>query len=394
MERTLETVAPQPEIVQEIKAAGGAVLDYCYQCGKCDVVCPWNRVRSFSIRKVIRQAAFGLPEIDQDDVWRCTTCGTCPAECPRGVDQIKLGVAVRRVATLYDVFPASARGVRSAGQSLRSDGNPLGNERCARDAWANGLGVKLHAEGMEVLYFVGCYGSYDPRMQRVAVATVNLLQRAGVQFGMLGKEESCCGESIRKTGDEEAFKLLARENIKAFIDRGVKRILVSSPHCYHTFVNEYPEFMVHFEVVHVSQFISELIAAGRLELKGRVARKITWHDPCYLGRHNGVYEQPREVLKKIPGIQLTEMSENRKNSLCCGGGGGRIWMETPKGERFSDIRLAQAKDTGAEVLVTSCPYCISNFEDSRLTLGEDQTPRVQDIAEIVLESVQGGGGVP
>jgi len=384
----METVEPLEEIVEAIKEAGGDAYRYCFQCGKCDVTCPWNRVRPFSIRKIIRQASFGLPEIELEDMWRCTTCGACPAECPRGVDQIEVGVALRRIATEYDVFPEAAAGVRSAGLSLASDGNPLGGERAARDAWASGLSLKPFAEGMEILYFVGCYYSYDPRMTKVAVATAKLLEKVGVDFGILGAQGVCCGESIRKAGNEEVFKALARENIKTFIDKGVKRILVSSPHCYHTFVNEYPEFMVSFEVVHISEYLAELVEAGRLALTGELTKAVTWHDPCYLGRHNGIYDPPRDLLKKLGGLTLTEMADSREKSLCCGGGGGRIWMDAPKGERFGDLRLAQAKAVGAEVLVTSCPYCISNFEESRLSLADDDPLQIKDLVEVLLESIE------
>jgi Fe-S oxidoreductase len=387
---TVETVAPFKEVIQEIRRAGGEASRLCYQCGLCDVVCPWNRVRGFSIRKIIREAALGLPALEREDIWRCTTCGMCPSRCPRGVDQIEVGVAIRRFATACEAFPGSVRAVRTAGGSLASDGNPLSQERSKRDAWAGGLSVRPFTEGMEILYFVGCYYSYDPRMQKVAVATVDILNRAGVDFGILGTKESCCGESIRKTGNEEVFKTLAKANIKAFIDHGVKRILVSSPHCYHTLKNEYPEFMVRFEVVHISQFLSELIAAGRLELTGAFRKKVTYHDPCYLGRHHGIYEAPREVLQKIPGLDLIEMTDSRQNSLCCGGGGGRIWMDTPKGERFADLRVAQAKEVGADVLVTSCPYCISNFEESRLALKEGDGLEIRDITELVRESLPAG----
>jgi Fe-S oxidoreductase len=387
----METVSPFAEIVDEIKEAGGEAFKFCYQCGKCDVVCPWNRVRPFSIRKIVWQAALGLPEIELDEIWRCTTCGSCPSHCPRGVEQIEVGVAIRRIASAYDVFPDSVRAIRTASASLASDGNPLGEERATRDAWAKGLSVKPFAEGMEVLYFVGCYNSYDPRMQRVAVATANVLKKAGVDFGILGSQESCCGESIRKTGNEEVFKTLAKQNIKAFIDKGVKRVLVSSPHCYHTFKNEYPEFMVHFEVVHISEYVAELIEAGRLELDGEFAKKVTYHDPCYLGRHNGIYDQPRDLLKRLEGLELVEMADTRQDSLCCGGGGGRIWAETPKSERFSDIRVAQAKEVGADVLATSCPYCIGNFEESKLALGDDEPLEVKDITEILQEALLGSG---
>ena len=194
-------------------------------------------------------------------------------------------------------------------------------------------------------------------------------------------------DSIRKTGNEELFRRLAKENIKAFIDNGVKKVLVSSPHCYHTFKNEYPEFMVNFEVVYVTDYLNELIREGRLKLDKEYAKKVTYHDPCYLGRHNGIYDQPREILQAISGLELVEMADSRENSLCCGGGGGRIWVETPKEERFSDLRVGQAVKVGAEVLATSCPYCITNFEDSRLSLDDGVALEIKDITEILQELI-------
>jgi len=381
----VETVAPFAEAIEEIKKAGCATSGLCFQCGKCDVYCPWNRVRDFSIRRIVREADFGLPEIEGEDIWRCTTCGSCPSHCPRGVDQIEVGVALRRVAAEYGIYPGSVSSVRGAGASLTAEGNPLSEQRATRADWAEGLPVKPFVEGMDLLYFVGCYFSYDPRMKKVAVATAGILDKAGIDFGILGTKESCCGESIRKAEGE--FKALARENIKTFVDHGVKRILVSSPHCYHTLKNEYPEFMVNFEVVHISQLLAELMRSGKLGLTGRYRKKVTYHDPCYLGRHNGVYDEPREVLRNVPGVELVEMGASRQDSLCCGGGGGRIWMETPKEERFSDLRVREADETGAEVLATSCPYCITNFEESRLGMEGEDALEVRDITEIVHEAL-------
>ncbi len=383
----METVAPLEEVLDLIKETGGESNKLCFQCGLCDTVCPWNRVRPFSIRKIIRQATFGLTEIENEEIWRCTTCGRCPQQCPRGVNQIEVGVSTRRIASEFDVFPAPVRPVRGAAASLIGEGNPIGEERKKRADWAEGHSVKMFEEGMDVLYFADCYLSYDPRLKKVAVATANILNKAGVDFGILGTKENCCGESIRKTGNEEVFKTLAKENIKTFIEHGVQKILVSSPHCYHTFKNEYPEFMVNFEVVHITQYLFELINEGRLELTKDYDKKITYHDPCYLGRHNGIYDEPREVLKKISGLELIEMPDSREDSLCCGGGGGRIWMETPKGERFSDLRVDQASEVGAEELVTSCPYCITHFEDSRLTLEDGEGIEVKDVTEIIQEVI-------
>jgi Fe-S oxidoreductase len=383
----VEMVADYKEIVDEIKANGGEAFNRCYQCGLCDAVCPWNRLINFSMRKIVRQATFGMTDIESEDIWRCTTCGSCPQQCPRDVRQIESGISLRRLATEYGIFPKAVKALRSVSANLVGTGNPMGEDRQARADWAKDLSVKPFAEGMEILYFPGCYLSYDPRLKKVAKATASILNHAGVDYGILGTKENCCGESIRKTGNEDLFKRLARENIKTFIENGVKKILVSSPHCYHTFKNEYSEFMVNFEVVHISEFILELIDAGRLELTKEYNRQVTYHDPCYLGRHNSIYDEPRQALNTIPGLKLVEMPESRKKSLCCGGGGGRIWMETVKGERFSDLRVEQAVGVGAEVLVTACPYCITHFEDSRLILEDSESFEVKDITEVIQEAI-------
>jgi len=383
----VETVAPFKEVIDEVKESGGQAVTFCYQCGKCDTVCPWNNVTSFSMRKLIREATFGLSEIERDEIWRCTTCGKCPQRCPRDVKQIDDMVALRRIATKYGVFAGPVKPYRTVSSGLTSQGNPFNEDRKTRAAWAEGLSVKQFAEGMEFLYFPGCYLCYDPRLKKVAKATATVLQKAGVDFGILGEKENCCGESIRKTGNEEVFKRLAKENIKTFIDSGVKKILVSSPHCYHTFKNEYPEFRANFDIIHISQYLFELINEGRLTITKAYEKKVTYHDPCYLGRHNGIFDEPREVLKKIPGLELVELPESRLDSLCCGMGGGRVWAETEKHERFSNIRVEQALGVGARELVTACPYCITALEDSRLVMNHADEIEIKDITEIVQEVI-------
>jgi len=383
----MENLADYKEIADIIKEKGGDAFKLCYQCGICDVVCPWNQFINFSMRKVVREATFGMSAIEDEDIWRCTTCGKCVKACPRDVQQIESGIAIRRMATEFDVFPPSVSTVRSIRSGLIGEGNPFSEKREKRAAWAESLPVKEFTDDMEILYFTGCYLSYDPRLKKVAVATANILKKAGVNFGILGSKESCCGESIRKTGYEDLYKSLAKDNIKTFIDHGVKKILVSSPHCYHTFKNEYPEFMVNFEIVHITQYLIELIKEGRLELSKKYKKRVTYHDPCYLGRHNNIYDEPRNVLQQISGLKLAEMTDNMEDSLCCGGGGGRIWMDTPKGERFSDLRLDQAIEAKAEVLATSCPYCIANFEDSKLYNKNGEAIEIKDITEIINEAI-------
>jgi len=379
----VETVSLYKDGLDAVKQAGGEAYKYCYQCGMCNAVCPWNLVVNFSMRTIVRQAAFGLPEIEGDDIWRCTTCGKCPQRCPRGVATIEVTKSFRRIAAEYGAVPGP---IHTVAASLGTEGNPFREDRAKRGDWAKGLQVKTFTEVTEFLYFPGCYLSYDARLKKVAVATTNILNKAGVDFGILGPKENCCGESIRKTGDEALFKQLAKENIKNFVDAGVKKIIVSSPHCYHTFKNEYAEFKVNFEVIHISQFLSQLFKEGKLKVAREYKKKITYHDPCYLGRHNGIFDEPREVLKKC-GVELVEMVDSGIDSLCCGGGGGGIWMDRKKGERFSDIRIGQAIETGAEALVTSCPYCIVNFEDSKLSVPDAEAIEIKDITEIIQEVI-------
>lgn len=384
----METIplTPFKVVIDGIKEAGGEALTLCYQCGKCDTVCPWNRVRKFFIRTLIHQGQLGLVPFESEDLWLCTTCRNCVQQCPRGVKIIDVMRAMRRILVPDGVVPASIPNLRSVMTSIASVGNPFRQEK-DRAEWAEPLSVKAFTEGTEFLYFPCCYPSYEPRLKKVAHATAGLLQKAGVDFGLLGSKENCCGESVRAAGNEDLFKRLARENIKTFIDHGVKKILASSPHCYHTFKNDYTEFKTNFEVLHITQYLFELIQRGRLEITKEYKKKVTYHDPCYLGRHNGIYEEPREILRSIPGLQLIEMPDSKENSLCCGMGGGRIWMETAKGERFSDIRLQQALAIGAEVLVTACPYCITQFEDSKSTLKECEGLEIKDITEVLQEVI-------
>lgn len=385
----METIplAPFKVVIDGIKEAGGEAFNLCYQCGKCEAVCPWNRVRSFLIRKIIHEAQLGIVPFESEDLWLCATCRYCIERCPRGVATIDIVRAMRRLLVPDGVVPASIPNLRGVMTSIASVGNPWGQEPENRANWAKDLEVKEVNENTEILYFPCCYPSYEPRLKKVSQATAYLLNKAGVDFGILGSKENCCGESVRKVGNEDLFKRLAKENIKTFIDHGVKKILVSSPHCYHTFKNEYPEFKVNFEVVHVSQYLLELMKEGRLQPTREYQKKVTYHDPCYLGRHNGIFDEPRELLRKVPGLELIEMTDSREDSLCCGMGGGRIWMETPKAERFSNIRLEQALGVGAEELVTACPYCISQFEDTRLSLKESEVIQIKDITEILQEVI-------
>jgi len=385
----VETIplSPFKIVVEGIQEAGGEAFRFCYQCGTCETVCPWNRVRKFFVRRMIHEAQLGVVPFEAEDLWLCVTCRQCVERCPRGVEIIEVMRAMRRLLVPDGVVPASIPNLRTIMTSLASVGNPWGQDPQDRPNWAKGLEVKEFTEGTEYLYFPCCYPSYEPRLKKVSFATASLLNQAGIDYGILGSKENCCGESVRKAGNETLFKNLAKGNIKTYIDHGVKKILVSSPHCFHTFKNEYPEFKVQFEVIHLTQFLFQLFQEGRLSINKEFPKRVTYHDPCYLGRHNGIFDEPREILRRIPGLELVEMADHREKSLCCGMGGGRIWMETAKNERFSDLRLGQAIAVGAEVLVTACPYCISQFEDSRLTLKNSEAIQIMDITEVLQEVI-------
>jgi Fe-S oxidoreductase len=338
-------------------------------------------VREFLVRQIIHRAQIGLLlEMGDDDLWRCTSCGACVDQCPKGVDVVGIFRAARRIGAQYGAFPKNLKPVMS---QVKNEGNPWSQAREKRGDWARELGIKAFTPDTEYLYVPCCTLAYDLKARRVAVATSQILQKAGVDFGILGAEESCCGESVRKLGREDLFEGLSRSNIKTFRERGVRKIIVSSPHCYDAFKKEYPEQGASFEVIHVTQLLAKLMDAGKINAVRRYEKTIAYHDPCYLGRHNSVYDEPRQVLAEIPGVRLKELPDHREEALCCGGGGGRIWMDTRKGERFSDIRLLQAVQVGVDILAVACPYCMLNFDESVLGLGPAGSIEVMDISEIV-----------
>lgn len=381
----MESVVVFREGADAIKEAGGETLKLCFQCSLCATACPWNIVKNFIIPRILRQAQFGLADFQSEEWWLCTTCGACVRRCPRGVEITDIMRAARRIITEWGTTPAS---LRSAAASLGAVGNPLGEKRENRADWAKGLDIKGFTKDTEFLYFPCCMPAYEPQLKSVAQATATILQKKGVDFGILGTRESCCSESIRRAGNENLFQYLAKSNIEAFVENGVRKIIVSSPHCYTTFKNEYPELGGNFEVVHFTQYLARLIEAGELKFTKELKKRVIYHDPCYLGRHNGIYDEPREVLKSIPGLELVEFPEYRENSLCCGGGGGRIWMETKRGERFSDLKVEQAIELQADILATACPYCILNFKDSLLTVSKSEALEIKDISELVASVLE------
>jgi len=348
----MEALTPLYEVNEALVAMGAEKLNLCMQCGMCAGSCPWRIVDGpFNIR-------------------------------PRGVTIIDVVRAMRAMIAETGAIPTV---LRTATGSVHSNGNPWSEPREKRTAWMKGLDVPIFNEGTDYFLFVCCTSAYDVRSQNIARAVVKVLSAAGVSFGIIGEEENCCSESVRKMGDETLFTSTAEKNIKLYKGKGVKKIIATSPHCYTTFTKEYPELGGEFEVVHYTQLLARLLAEGALKLSGTLDKKITYHDPCYLGRHNEVYDEPRALISAVTGGNLVEMKRIRKESLCCGAGGGRLWMETKPEWRFSDLRIHEACETGASILATACPYCISMLEDSRKTVNKEGDIEIKDISELIAE---------
>jgi Fe-S oxidoreductase len=383
----MKAVVPSKETTDIVIDEGGDVLKLCYQCGLCTGVCPWNQLTGFTLRKLIHKGQLGVVDFEDEEIWRCVGCNACVDRCPRGVEIPYFMRALRRVIMEVGagIVPNS---LRITEKNISAVGNPLGEPPEKRMDWAKFLGVKTFTKGTEILYFPCCYQAYDLVNQRVLRAAVYVLKKAEVDFGIPDNNVVCCGESIRKAGAESLFRRLAETNIKIFAEAGVKKIIVTSPHCYHTFKDEYPELGGNFEVLHFSQYAAELIKEGRLKLTKGVSKRVTYHDSCCLGRYQGIYDEHRQILRSIPGLEFIEMKDNREYALCCGGCAGRLWMETKKGERFSELRIEQALEIGASTLAISCPYCMANFNDGVLSMNKEDVIEIKDIAELVSEALE------
>ncbi|MDR5710238.1 MAG: (Fe-S)-binding protein [Armatimonadota bacterium] len=366
------------------RATGGTFAP-CFSCGVCTAVCPWGLVGGgrLSIREVVRRVQLGLEPDPTDTLWRCTTCAACVAGCPRGVDIPEGMVRLRANAWREGRVPRNLHGVLWA---IHWDGNPYRRPPTHRARWAKDLDVPEFTPDHEVLYYVGCTPSYDRRLQKVARSLVEILRRSGVSFGTLGDQERCCGESVYVLGHDAYLRRYVEEHARMLAEAGVRALVTISPHCFDMFRRFYPDLRGDFRPLHYTQYLAGLLEEGRLRFTRELRVRATYHDPCYLGRRHGIYEEPRRLLQAIPGVELVEMRDHREESLCCGGGGGRMWMETPAEERFSNLRVQQALETNAEVLVTACPHCIACLEDSLKVLGV-QGLRVMDVAELVAQAL-------
>ena len=326
--------------------------------------------------------------IEEETVWACTTCGSCETQCPVFVEHVEKIVDMRRNLMMMESnFPHEAQAVF---KGMEKYGNPWGIGRSEADWLQKELAVTPLAENNEVeyLYFVGCAGTFDERNRKVTTAVIKLLQMAGVSFGILGKEQSCCGDSARRLGNEYLYQSLVAANVEQWQGYGVKKIITSCPHCLNTIKNEYPQFGGQFEVVHHSVLLAQLLAAGKLKPNKPIEASCTYHDSCYLGRYNDIYSEPRNVIAAIPGLKATEMERNHDKGFCCGAGGGRMWLEELIGKRINVERTEQALATGANLVVTACPYCLTMIDDGTKTKNVDETVKTKDIAEILWESVQ------
>jgi Fe-S oxidoreductase/nitrate reductase gamma subunit len=394
-------------------------LDACTRCGRCQDNCPaYLSEKPLSPKKLIQdlkgellkrgkeilssppegdaggQANPGEAEqaiigkaVTEDELWACTTCRACQEQCPIFVEHIDKTIDMRRHLVLMESkFPSE---VQPIFRNIENNSNPWGVGWASRADWADNLGLKKLSEdsGVEYLLWVGCAGSFDDRNKKVATSLVKVLQAAGVSFGILGTEEKCCGDSPRRIGNEYLFNTLAQENIETLKKYQVKKIITACPHCFNTLKNEYPDLGGNFEVFHHSEFIADLIRKGKLNLSKDLSKTITYHDSCYLGRYNDIYQEPRDILKKLPGIKLVEMPRCREKSFCCGGGGGRMWMEENIGKRINELRTEEAVEAKVNLVGTACPFCLTMFEDGLKAKELEESLQAMDLVELVAQAI-------
>ena len=392
------------------------MLDFstCTECGRCQSVCPaWTTGKPLSPKLVImalRDNMFASADrligkgeeaaeseslvgtvIDPDVLWSCTTCGACVEQCPVDIEHVDAIVDMRRYEVLMESrFPQEANLLL---RNLENQGDPWGLGGSKRTDWTNTLDFEVPVvsgtipDDVEYLYWVGCAGALDDRGKKQAEGTARMLHRAGVSFAILGPQESCSGDPARRFGNEYLFQEMAKANIESLNAVGAKKIVASCPHCFNTIKNEYPELGGNYEVIHHAELLAHLIETGRLTAGGAYQGKVTYHDPCYLGRHNRVYAEPREVLESIPGVEVVEMHRCKGNGFCCGAGGARMWMEENIGKRVNMERTDEALGTGADIISTACPFCMIMLDDAVQANGKGDEVKVMDITGVIERSL-------
>lgn len=381
----------------------------CVECGRCTQACPANQAEKplnpktiiTKLRdKLFENSGGGKKEVTEINLWEnpiyqsneldaCTTCGACMEECPMNIEHVPLIMELRRYKTLTlgELPPSAADAVNK----IKINGNPWGIAQDDRMKWAEGLEVPVAKEGEKIdyLYYVGCAGSYDANNQKVVKDTVSLLKKAGVSFAVMGKGEKCNGDPIRRFGDEYSFSEIAIENINNIKKYSFSKIVTHCPHCLHTIGKEYGKFENgKFETIHHTELLAELVMAGKLKPTKSIQETVTYHDPCYLGRHHGQYDAPREILNSIPGLKIEEMKKNKDKALCCGMGGGNMWYELPEGKHLAVNRLEHIGETNAPKLATACSYCMINFNSSKAQVNKTENIVVEDIAQFLAKSVE------
>jgi Fe-S oxidoreductase len=357
----------------------------CIQCGKCTGGCPVSYKTALNIRRLIYEAlvADSVNPEGMEELWDCTACGTCVLRCPKEVEPSEMIVALRTELVDGGVIPPT---IRDALTSVFRHGNPSLMSPDQRADWAEGLGVKDISERADVLYFVGCIPSYDDRAQKVARALVKVFQKAEVDFGILGVEEKCCCNEVRRVGEEGLFEYMVEEQQELFSTHNVQHIVTTSPHCFNTFKNEYEGLDI--KVQHYTQFVAELIEQGRLAFTGELNKSVTYHDPCFLGKQNAIFDDPRMIIQSIPGVEFREMDRIRDRSLCCEGGGGRMWWEGTNPEvQLATSRFEEVLSIEADVMAVACPFCLLTFELAAKAGGYEEKVQVLDIMELVAEAI-------
>ena len=380
----------------------------CVDCGRCQDQCPAYqsdkplspKVVMMSLRKHVLNEKDNLlsgkevsePIMDKwqtpDEIWACTTCGACMEICPVGNEHIPVILELRRSQMMMEnKFPQE---LNATFRGLETNSNPWNLGHDTRADWAEGLDVPLMADNPEVdyLWYVGCSGAFDDHAKKVSVAMAKILNQAGVSYGILGLEEKCCGDPARRAGNEYVFQMMAEENVQTFKQYKFKKILTTCPHGYQIIKNEYSQFDGDFEVIHHTELLADLIKQGKIKLKSNGKDKIAYHDSCYLGRYNNIYDAPREVIKSMSNGNLVELPRSKDKSFCCGGGGTRMFMEETIGTRINHLRVEEAKESGAEMLCVACPFCMTMLDDGVKEKGMDDSIKVFDISQVVLENLE------
>jgi Fe-S oxidoreductase len=387
----------------------------CTECGRCREFCPTTMTHKplqpvlylKSVRDELYAEQKGLlsdpgtdgkksevelvpTTVDPDVIWACTTCRWCERACPLEITYVDKLVDQRRNLVLEKAeFPEEAQ---PAFRGYEVNGNPWQLPGEERGDWAKELGVPLAAEAggdFEYLFFVGSPGSYDDHGKKVSQGLAKIMIEAGVKFAILGPEEVSTGDAARRLGNEYLFQMLAMQNVETMNGYGVKKIVTNCPHAYNTLKNEYPDFGGEYEVIHGTQLVAELVRKGRVKLTESLDMDLAYHDPCYLGRTNGEYDAPRFLLKAIPGLRVREAELSRETAMCCGAGGGRMWLEEDLGERINQTRFAQLQATGTADTAVACPYCWSMLSDAQQELGHEEA-KTYDVIELVARAIQAG----